>query len=817
MTEKRTRIDSLRSDKTPYQRPHDKTQEVVVHANADTHQVVVRRAPSLRWRRGMFTLSITALTFGVLMILFSKPSIRNEVFAPGGLCSAHARILAEQGTDRCSACHPAAHQSLAGWVSTAVWGPPENMPTQSALCLNCHSQSLGEDFAMNPHGVSPASLERLTEATPAATEALLPAKLDLISRLPSPVYDGQLACSACHREHQGGQSNLTSLTDGQCQGCHQNEFYSFEKGHPEFRKYPTKRRSQIAFDHASHFGKHFPASKKDFACAQCHTSDDGNVVQTVVPFEQACADCHQQGIAASADDGLALIALPTLDVDAIQKQQASIGSWPLAATGDFDGPLPPLMRILLTADAQAAKVLNAKDDQFDFSDIDPDNASDVADGVTLVWAIKRLVFEMARDGEASIARRFQVVTGRDLDARQLSELVQTLDTHALRNAAMRWLPDLQMEVGEQVPFYDASFELQKEFELQLARSRQSFHLGSRDELALAKIINEFAQNQNEQNEQLEKVDGSEWLAINPLKGLGSNAETNASGVETQIVGRGANTMPSPVEQTRASSIPQSRQKRDSQKPGPEPAAIANPRIQQGSLAGSQWLAENPLGQKSPTGDEPNEVLQPESSEKSTGPTGGSPRGGDDVQPPGRLVWQTELPPVEEGWLRDDLTFQLRYQPTGHADPVLQAWIDFVAGLPAAASSPALQPAFEGLVSIEAIGDCRRCHTADRQADQSLAVNWKAEYRDPAIAAFTKFSHGPHLTLPQLRDCSQCHQLETDRRTADAYLSHDPGQAASNFAPMKVADCATCHRTGSVSNRCTQCHNYHVGQRSMGDH
>lgn len=803
MINKQIKAETRQPVNSPYQRPHDKFQDVVVHVDGDSGLGVVRRALSTRWRRGMFTLSITALTFGLLMILISTPSIRNEVLAPGGLCSAHARILAEQGTDRCAACHAAAHQSLSSWVSTTIWGPPASQPTQSELCLKCHSQSLGNDFAMNPHNVAPAVLAQMTDAVSSTTTPVLGGW----SRMPPPVYDGKIACSACHREHQGNQQSLSALTDSQCQGCHENVFHSFETDHPEFTSYPLKRRSKIAFDHASHFGKHYPARNKDFACAQCHTSDDGNDVQTLASFEHACAECHKQGVDASTASGLALIALPILDVDAIENYNASIGSWPMAATGDFDGPLPPLMRILLSADPQAAKVLKSKDDRFDFSDFDASRAADVEQSVTLVWAIKRLMFEMARDGESSIARRIQVVTGETLNAEQLSRLVQSLDTHALRNAAMRWLPDLQAEVGEQVPVYEASFKLQKQFEQQLARSRQSFQLKNSSELALAKIVSEFAR---QQIAQTAEVEGSEWLAENPLKGRSNPIAAKADAPVEAIVQQSpdSNSKSIPGSKSAGTAVPKSTP--DTQGPVAETQMPASTRISQGSLEDSQWLAKNPLAKDSRSGRAPEtvKVLETEAKpESDVGKTAGN-------RSPEKIKWTTELPPINQGWLRDDQTFQLRYQPAGHADLVLQNWIELIGKLPESETASALKPAFDRLFSLDGVGDCRRCHTADRQPDHSLLVNWKGEYRNPEVAGFTKFSHGPHLTLPKLRDCSQCHQLETDRPTFEAYAGYESEQAASNFAPLKVADCASCHRTGSVGNSCTQCHNYHVGQAAI---
>ena len=42
------------------------------------------------------------------------------------------------------------------------------------------------------------------------------------------------------------------------------KFDSFDGHHPEFENYPFKRRTRIIYDHAGHFGKHFPeVAKKD--------------------------------------------------------------------------------------------------------------------------------------------------------------------------------------------------------------------------------------------------------------------------------------------------------------------------------------------------------------------------------------------------------------------------------------------------------------------------------------------------------------------------------------------------------------------------
>ena len=198
---------------TSYQRPHDQWQEVVVQAGGadDDQGKVVRKARSIRWQRWMFTLSVTAFTFGALMIGFATPSIRNEIIAPGELCSSHAQILAGQGVDRCAACHPGGDQSFSQWASSAVFGANAELPTQSELCMKCHEQSFDKQWAMSPHNVDPKVLSSKLNSELNAKPVSFAAKLDGLTRLPSPTDSGEMACSVCHREHHGSKNDLTAL------------------------------------------------------------------------------------------------------------------------------------------------------------------------------------------------------------------------------------------------------------------------------------------------------------------------------------------------------------------------------------------------------------------------------------------------------------------------------------------------------------------------------------------------------------------------------------------------------------------------------
>jgi len=100
------------------------------------------------------------------------------------------------------------------------------------------------------------------------------------------------------------------------------------------------------------------------------------------------------------------------------------------------------------------------------------------------------------------------------------------------------------------------------------------------------------------------------------------------------------------------------------------------------------------------------------------------------------------------------------------------------------------------------------------SDASFVVNWRPEYRDPTVGAFTKFSHSPHTLQPHLRDCSACHDMSNPVSNKDSFVSFDARETVSNFAPITKVNCVSCHHKGSTNSGCTHCHSYHVGVNSI---
>lgn len=161
------------------------------------------------------------------------------------------------------------------------------------------------------------------------------------------------------------------------------------------------------------------------------------------------------------------------------------------------------------------------------------------------------------------------------------------------------------------------------------------------------------------------------------------------------------------------------------------------------------------------------------------------------------------------WFRDDETFSIRYRPVAHADPVLAAWLDLIVRVPESASQPLVATALNELAQTASAGQCISCHSIEQAAAGRLAVNWRAYQPSEALRSFTKFSHGPHLVLPQLADCTACHAIDAQAVGTTAYAGHDPGQFTSEFRPITRQQCAACHTPHAAGESCQQCHNYHV--------
>ncbi len=163
-----------------------------------------------------------------------------------------------------------------------------------------------------------------------------------------------------------------------------------------------------------------------------------------------------------------------------------------------------------------------------------------------------------------------------------------------------------------------------------------------------------------------------------------------------------------------------------------------------------------------------------------------------------------------GWFANDTRMSISYRGYGHADPVLQAAIELVAGLP---ESDSIR---RELLGSNPAAACMVCHPG---ATRVGAATWKvtpSSHRPRG--AFTKFSHSPHMTLPVLSDCVQCHSLEDrDAAPPSTGLVTSVGNANGlsgahhDFAPLQKMICSACHTAMSAGDECVKCHRYHPSQ------
>lgn len=195
--------------------------------------------------------------------------------------------------------------------------------------------------------------------------------------------------------------------------------------------------------------------------------------------------------------------------------------------------------------------------------------------------------------------------------------------------------------------------------------------------------------------------------------------------------------------------------------------------------------------------------------------------------------------LDANWMTEyqNSTYTLKYRPTGHADPMLQEWINSLATVAedmamnsSSASSNSEQTMFreyqfdlfEQFAGSLSAGRCTKCHSMDADVGQGV-VHWQSSSNMLTNRKeFEKFSHLPHMTR-QLQ-CTDCHEVmpeDSIEFSKSQFLSAPRGlpNVSSNhpfsvgIGPLNISDCRRCHNSSGDSQSCTTCHNYHVLQHS----
>ena len=163
-----------------------------------------------------------------------------------------------------------------------------------------------------------------------------------------------------------------------------------------------------------------------------------------------------------------------------------------------------------------------------------------------------------------------------------------------------------------------------------------------------------------------------------------------------------------------------------------------------------------------------------------------------------------------GWFRDDLTLSIRFQPTGHADPFVTAWLELLAEASGSTHAAIALPLLRQQMLPTAPGQCGSCHSVDRLETGKWIINWQPKQPNDRGRGFTFFNHGPHLTQAELADCQACHGLDENIDTKINYQYDSPHDFVDGFQPLTKAHCSQCHTPQAAGDSCLQCHRYHVG-------
>ncbi len=385
--------------------------------------------PRVSWhyRRRQLILAGTALSLAVLCLMIGV-KWQGEPLRPGPLHRSHAQILGGQlASDRCASCHPAAKGSLLNWFVQAE--SHHAGVSQTQLCIDCHHVKIAPERATLAHNLTVEEL-RLVSQSRTLTE------MSWHDRLPGPEFGNTTAqCSACHREHQGGEQSLTSMTNHQCQTCHQDRFASFATDHPDWTDWPYGRGGTIAFDHATHANRHFATAgaggqAERFDCKRCHTVTASGEIARSGNFESTCGSCHDSALKLEAAQGLELFALP-----ALAAPPAQWPDWPAEAQGFYDGRIEPLTEWLISADPAVRRALAELPGDRDFAKIHPNNQRQVAAAQTVATAVAQLADDLAHNSERAVRQR---MTASGVTAATASRVAAQFSPQLVYHARRRW-------------------------------------------------------------------------------------------------------------------------------------------------------------------------------------------------------------------------------------------------------------------------------------------------------------------------------------------------------------------------------------------
>ncbi len=189
---------------------------------------------------------------------------------------------------------------------------------------------------------------------------------------------------------------------------------------------------------------------------------------------------------------------------------------------------------------------------------------------------------------------------------------------------------------------------------------------------------------------------------------------------------------------------------------------------------------------------------------------------------GRALTPVGAKPDGPGWATGESSEgnpALYYRATGHADPVLKAWIENL--------RTALQSKDSGkraiakaamddfLDSQTGPGACGKCHSSALRttATGGQATAWGYSGSDPR--PLTRYTHAKHLGLVDPdAGCTTCHAMNPASKYPKYFTAKASAKAVyeSGFSDIRKETCVECHREGQVNSTCQGCHSYHMPHR-----
>jgi hypothetical protein len=395
---------------------------------------------SLRDRIAVALAIVTIVCLGAAFFL----SKGTQVLMPGPLASAHGAI------EKCSACHTKSGDSKLTWAHGLVAGDPL---ADSKACLTCHKMP---NTAFKAHGTTLEALEESTKRlTKVAAQTPQPqsARAQNIAFPTKDVLSRDLYCATCHQEHQGTNFKLSKISNEQCRSCHVVKFDSFDGNHPKFENYPFKQRTGIIYDHAGHFGKHFPeVAKKDPArripetCSTCHDSREDKRVMAVAPFDKTCTSCHLDQIVgkerASGPKGVAFLTVPGLDMQTLKKKNAAIGEWP----EESEAALTPFMKMMIGRNERGRALIKTVDG-LNLQDLSNANAEQIKAVTKLAWEVKGLFHALIKGKASDVLADLNIGSGAKLSPALVADLTASIPRDVVMSAQQQWLPSLATEMA----------------------------------------------------------------------------------------------------------------------------------------------------------------------------------------------------------------------------------------------------------------------------------------------------------------------------------------------------------------------------------